>query len=143
MRNVNHKLILQAHILLKSFLSKFLNSFYFLLFQASVHFHPSNFLSSFLPTCDGITNETVGMYIYVWAYLFQRKVYTDVGTCIHTCTPNLEHGLWTLQSISIHFIHFHNIHRVLSYIFIINKVSKKYSYLLTTTVFLLEKNNMT
>ena len=29
------------------------------------------------------------------------------------------------------------------YIFIINKVSKKYSYLLTTTVFLLEKNSMT
>ena len=56
----------------------------------------------------------------MWVYLFQRKVYTDAGTYIHTYTSNLELRLEkpmmfltettflkekTQQSVSIHFIH--------------------------------------
>ena len=35
-------------------LSVKISKLYFLLFQSSVHFHPSNFLSSFLSTWDGL-----------------------------------------------------------------------------------------
>ena len=134
MRNVNHKLILQAHILLKSFLSKFLNSFYFLLFQASVHFHPSNFLSSFLPTCDGITNETVGMCIQVWVYLFQRKVYTDAGTYIHTYASNFEFRLEKPMTFLTEMTFLKKgLRKMLLYIsFILHSIHVKFGFVIST-----------
>ena len=115
-------LILRTHILLKSFLPKFLNSFYFLLFQASVLFTSIPQTSSQVYFQFGWDSKWDCRHVHTSVrYLFQRKVYTDVGTYIHIYTSNPELRLEkpmmfltettflkerTQQSVSIHFIHF-------------------------------------